>query len=601
MINKDNFRQELKNIPVKDFSVDLKELHNFVIESTENGTLWDCYDDLGIKPVMDHYFITLNEFLKSKDNQVKPSNKTKEIVKSKPTHEKRTKNSKPSSEQVPEKHAEDSSIEFVERVPDELRFIRRYISLNGKRKSKQDLLLFINALHRAISSLVIRKASPYADQIRYIQSKLVSKHNTMSKPEIYNIPAKIVEQLKEIVHSFKVMPSVNLIKRYITLNGRYGVKEKAQQLIEAFQNAIKKGRVTKTDKYRKIYERMISNLKTYIKNKSQKVLQIEQSELNGLNGLLGVEEESDSHRDDMIEPDNKTTSSETNKKSGGMSIEEAKNASYETIGLTGKYLDLIGNACRPTHLLAYGEGGSGKSSFILKYCEYLNLLGHRILFVAGEQYNTPTFKELLIWLNINGNKDFAVSPDLNEYNPADFHFVALDSKDSLDLSVNDFRELKKAYKHQSFIISSQGTKDGDFTGSGKWRNEVDTMIYCEKGIAKTTDDKNRWGGRGEMNIIENETTDNLGVNHKKSNNQKDNILYDILSPDGFTIRMPGEQLFTTKEESNKHFAKWKKKFEAQGYYSSNSARISLSDLEAECSWEEIPASKVKNWFGFKIR
>jgi len=28
------------------------------------------------------------------------------------------------------------------------------------------------------------------------------------------------------------------------------------------------------------------------------------------------------------------------------------------------------------------------------------------------------------------------------------------------------------------------------------------MIYCEAGIAKTDNDKNRWGGKGEMRIFD---------------------------------------------------------------------------------------------------
>lgn len=62
--------------------------------------------------------------------------------------------------------------------------------------------------------------------------------------------------------------------------------------------------------------------------------------------------------------------------------------------------------------------------------------------------------------------------------------------------------MKKAYPNQSFLLSSQGTKSGDFTGSGQWRNEVDAMIYCEAGLAKTDSDKNRWGGKGEMKIFD---------------------------------------------------------------------------------------------------
>lgn len=79
------------------------------------------------------------------------------------------------------------------------------------------------------------------------------------------------------------------------------------------------------------------------------------------------------------------------------------------------------------------------------------------------------------------------------------------------------------------------------------------------------------------------------------------MLYDILSPDGFTIRMPGDELFKTRQEGMTYFKKWKKRYEAQGYYSSNYGRIALIDLADECSWEEVPANKADSWLGFKMR
>ena len=76
------------------------------------------------------------------------------------------------------------------------------------------------------------------------------------------------------------------------------------------------------------------------------------------------------------------------------------------------------------------------------------------------------------------------------------------------------------------------------------------------------------------------------------------VLYDILSPDGFTIRMPGDKLFKTKSEGEKYFKQWKKRYERQGYYSLNYGRIPLSSLHEDCSWREVPSDKADSWLGF---
>ena len=61
-------------------------------------------------------------------------------------------------------------------------------------------------------------------------------------------------------------------------------------------------------------------------------------------------------------------------------------------------------------------------------------------------------------------------------------------------------------------------------------------------------------------------------------------LFNILSPDGISISMEN---FSTKEEALKFFSEWKKRFEKQGYYSSNHGRIPLTELEDECCFVQI--------------
>lgn len=57
------------------------------------------------------------------------------------------------------------------------------------------------------------------------------------------------------------------------------------------------------------------------------------------------------------------------------------------------------------------------------------------------------------------------------------------------------------------------------------------------------------------------------------------MTYNILSPDGFTIR---QEDFKTEKEALQFFFEWQKQFAHQGYYSANSGRIPLSELENEC-------------------
>lgn len=67
------------------------------------------------------------------------------------------------------------------------------------------------------------------------------------------------------------------------------------------------------------------------------------------------------------------------------------------------------------------------------------------------------------------------------------------------------------------------------------------------------------------------------------------IKYYIISPDGFSTQ---PEPFQCKEEEfetdvRKNFKEWKSRFETQGYYSSNSGRISLNELSENCSVTKV--------------
>lgn len=65
------------------------------------------------------------------------------------------------------------------------------------------------------------------------------------------------------------------------------------------------------------------------------------------------------------------------------------------------------------------------------------------------------------------------------------------------------------------------------------------------------------------------------------------VLYDLLSPDGISIRMGDHDLFKNFDEVRAYFDKWKKRFERQGYYSSSYGRISLENLADSCDLIEV--------------
>lgn len=77
------------------------------------------------------------------------------------------------------------------------------------------------------------------------------------------------------------------------------------------------------------------------------------------------------------------------------------------------------------------------------------------------------------------------------------------------------------------------------------------------------------------------------------------MIYNILSPDGFSITREGG--FNTVKEALTFYDKWKMSFEHQGYYSSNSGRIVLSDLDNECIFRIQDPVNFEAYLNFKLK
>jgi len=77
-------------------------------------------------------------------------------------------------------------------VQEEIKFLKQYLSLHGKIKTKEQLLHIIQELQRAIKEQRIRKTSPYAKEIEHIQQQLLKAyHATNNQLKIQLAPETI--------------------------------------------------------------------------------------------------------------------------------------------------------------------------------------------------------------------------------------------------------------------------------------------------------------------------------------------------------------------------------------------------------------------------
>jgi hypothetical protein len=171
MITKNNYYEIIKTVNLSNAPEVLRKGAEYVDRATRNGTNWDAYKNSAIKDVIDTYFEKLGAFVKKQNPSKNAQPKVqKEQIKHEP---KQRQEHKP----LPVKASDDRKL--VEHFPEEFKFIRRFVNMDGKTKDKKQMLNFINALQRSITEKRMSKTSPYKKQIDFIQNSLIRNYNSM--------------------------------------------------------------------------------------------------------------------------------------------------------------------------------------------------------------------------------------------------------------------------------------------------------------------------------------------------------------------------------------------------------------------------------------
>lgn len=510
MITPANYFEKIQGINFDQMSAGIREGHAFVLDLLNNGPNWeDYYESDAIKETVDIYFTALQKQLDSikpkatspKPTKTDPTDKKnpgaklfveEEVLKKSKAKEKDTsattedldpRDMSPAAPSSTKKvHIEATEAKQVERVDEELKFIKRYVLMHGKEKTNAQILNFINALQKAILERRIRKTSTYSEQIKYIQDSLIKLYNKMGNAIEIKIRESVLSEMLHIAGSVKVRLSVAYLKRYISMQGKHITREKAEKLLNMIVGALDKEKIAAGDPYMEKMKKVMSSLRAYIKNSEKPdVLHIQEATLNGIQkaldgctcGQSSPEEESNS--DDADQPGRRGQDTVMN------SVDFAE-MHFDTLGFTGKWLELIGDPSSNFTAMIFGKPKMGKSYLAVNFAGYLARNFGRVLYVAKEEGLDLTLQEKLNQKNVQHINLFVTSSlpdDLNR-----FAFIFLDSVNSLGLTPEDLRQLRNKYPTKSFICVFQSTKQGTFLGANKFQHDVDVVIEVpEKGKA----------------------------------------------------------------------------------------------------------------------
>jgi hypothetical protein len=480
MLNANNYSQQVKSIRYDDLSDKLKKGYDFVKKSTHNYTNWDAYHQSDkIKEVINLYFSLVEQHLPSKGSKTKTAAK-------KAAPAKATKAARPAATKSVKKKTsqENTDANMVEHLDEEIKLIKRFIGLNGKSKTQEQIVRFISTLQKAIIERKVRKSSSYAAHIVYIQKTLIEMYNAMGKTLTVEINAKKLEELITVAGGEKVYLSIPYIKRYLNLVGKTDIKQKATALLKQMRTAVGKGKITKSDRYSDRLSEIHNVLKEFLDNPKQKTIEASTEQLSGLQGIVDGCNCSNLNGIDGSLP-------------AVMNSMDFANLHFNTIGLKGKWLDLIGDPSMNFSAMVSGKPKMGKSYLCIDFAGYLARHHGRVLYVAKEEGLDLTLQTKLNEKDVKHPNLFVASvlpADLSSYN-----FIFLDSVNKLGLLPHDLTALKMKFPQKSFINIFQTTKDGNFRGANTFQHDVDVVIEIpERGRAVQF---GRFNQGGEMNIF----------------------------------------------------------------------------------------------------
>lgn len=366
----------------------------------------------------------------------------------------------------------------VEHIDTDIQFIKRYVAMHGKVKTQMQVLSLLHSLQKAIVERRITKDSEYAKDINHIQSQLIKCYEMMGDAIEIKLEPKSLKRYLTIANSEEVFESTKLIKSFISLNGKKGVKDKAQKLYDRMKKAVKSGKIHSSDKYAKKLNDAYLILKEYLES-SKDMLSISKAELNGF---------------DIFEKD-ELFGEKQSKEVKVISSQDLLNMEFETIGLKGKYRELIGDPSVGFMAMVYGLPKSGKSTMCLDFAKHLAENHGKVLFCPIEEGYGYTLQEKIDRLGASHPNLFIaeqVPEDLSE-----FDFVFIDSVSKAGMEISDITALHKKFPRTAFIFIYHSTKEGKFRGGNGHAHEVDVIIEVVNGEASA---KGRFNSEQKITI-----------------------------------------------------------------------------------------------------
>jgi hypothetical protein len=290
------------------------------------------------------------------------------------------------------------------------------------------------------------------------------------------------------------------VKRFLLLHSKTLQKKEIEGFLNDVQTAIKEKEITKDSVLSKEVLLIQSKLLATVNNMGRSIkvelaadtkrkLQLALNKLKAKPKPCKPKKESLSGVEEV---------QEVKPKQNLMNSIDFANLHFNSIGFSGKWLNLIGDPSPGFTAMVFGRPKMGKSYLCVDFAGYLARKHGTVLYVANEEKLDATLQMKLNDTDVKHENLF-----VSDYLPEDlskYQFIILDSVNKLGLSPQDLEKLKRNNPGKSFIFIFQTTKDGKFKGANSYQHDVDVVIEVpERGKATQF---GRFNQGGEMSIFD---------------------------------------------------------------------------------------------------
>ncbi len=167
-------------------------------------------------------------------------------------------------------------------IPTSTAFIKRYVALHSKVKTRDQIVSLIHGLQKAITEQRIKTGNPALREIEKMQAELLQLATTMGESAKIEIDAPSLAHYKQIAQGEEVRTSVRLLKAFISMTGKAYDKAKAAALHKKMEKALET--IPKEDAYLSQLSTAAKALAAYVDGKD-KTITIPSAVLHGLGGI----------------------------------------------------------------------------------------------------------------------------------------------------------------------------------------------------------------------------------------------------------------------------------------------------------------------------